>query len=121
MSDCILDHRVRAYIHSRDQYNRVVATVYVRKFLLRRDVGLQLLKQGLATTYEAKSGVEWGGKEEVYKAAEAKARAKRLGIWSAKRSDFVSPRAYKREKQAQQEKQKEVEEESKKSRWWNWI
>ncbi|KAL2757411.1 hypothetical protein ACRALDRAFT_1060799 [Sodiomyces alcalophilus JCM 7366] len=121
LADCILDRRVRAYIHSRDQYNRVVATVYVRKSLFRRDAGLELLKQGLATTYEAKSGVEWGGREEVYRAAEAKARAKRLGIWSTKSSDFVSPRAYKREQQGQQEKQTEVERETKTSPWWKWF
>ncbi|ROT37251.1 SNase-domain-containing protein [Sodiomyces alkalinus F11] len=122
LSDCILNRRVRAYIHSRDQYNRVVATVYVRGFPFRKDVGLPLLKQGLATTYEAKSGVEWGGMEKVYKAAELKARAKRLGIWSAKPSDFVSPRSYKKEKQGQQqEKQREVEEQTEKSRWWKWF
>ncbi|WYZ35010.1 hypothetical protein EsH8_I_001286 [Colletotrichum jinshuiense] len=91
----ILNKRVWARIHRRDQYDRVVATVYVRRFLFRKDVGLEMLKLGLATTYEAKSGVEWGGSEQAYKAAEAKAKAKKLGIWSGKASDFESPRAYK--------------------------
>jgi endonuclease YncB( thermonuclease family) len=54
-----------------------------------------MLKRGLATTYEAKSGVEWGGREELYKAAEAKAKAKKLGIWGTKPALFESPRAYK--------------------------
>ncbi|GKT48073.1 putative endoplasmic reticulum membrane protein [Colletotrichum spaethianum] len=62
---------------------------------LRQYVGLEMLKLGLATTYEAKSGAEWGGAEELYKAAEAKAKAKKLGIWNGKPSDFESPRAYK--------------------------
>ncbi|OLN88144.1 putative endonuclease LCL3 [Colletotrichum chlorophyti] len=91
----ILNRRVWARIHRRDQYDRVVATVHVRQFLFKKDVGLEMLKRGLATTYEAKSGVEWGGSEEAYKAAEAKAKTKKLGIWGGKMSDFESPRAYK--------------------------
>lgn len=86
---------MRAYIWKRDQYDRVVATVYVRRFFIKRDVGLQMLKQGLATTYEAKTGAEFGGLEAEYKAAEAKAKRKRRGIWGAKPQDFESPRAYK--------------------------
>lgn len=54
-----------------------------------------MLKRGLATTYEAKSGVEFGGREKAYKAAEAKAKAKKVGMWSMKASEFESPRAYK--------------------------
>ncbi|KEZ44567.1 hypothetical protein SAPIO_CDS3599 [Scedosporium apiospermum] len=104
LTSSILHRRVRAHIHKRDQYDRVVATVYVRRggifsflfpFFLHRDVGLEMLKRGLATTYEAKSGVEFGGREKAYKAAEAKAKAKKVGMWSMKASEFESPRAYK--------------------------
>lgn len=80
-------HRyVRAHIYKRDQYERVVATVYLRRLLFfRTDVGLEMLHRGLATTYEAKSGVEFGGEktEEKYRAAEAEAKRKGLGLWSA--------------------------------------
>ncbi|KAK1996311.1 SNase-domain-containing protein [Colletotrichum falcatum] len=95
LRDYILDKRVWARIHRRDQYDRVVATVYVRRFLLKKDVGLEMLKLGLATTYEAKSGIEWGGAEEAYKAAEAKAKTQKLGIWNGEAVNFESPRAYK--------------------------
>ncbi|KAI1266853.1 SNase-domain-containing protein [Xylariaceae sp. FL1019] len=95
LSDYVLGRRVRAKIYKRDQYDRIVATVYVRRFLFRRDVGLEMLKTGLATTYEAKSGAEFGGLEEKYKAAEVKAKAKRRGIWSGKPDQFESPRDYK--------------------------
>ena len=96
LSDYLLGRRVRAYIHKRDQYERVVATVRLRRLLvLRRDVSLEMLKRGLATTYEAKSGAEFGGREAQYKAAEARARAKRRGIWSTQPADFESPRDYK--------------------------
>ena len=78
--------RVRTFLHRRDQYERVVATAYVRKwpwFFLRRDVGLELLRRGLAVTYEGKTGAEFGGKgvEERYRAAEALARKKGKGMW----------------------------------------
>ena len=69
--------------------------MFVRRFLLRRDVGLEMLKRGLATTYEAKSGAEFGGLEKKYPAAEAAAKAKKLGIWSGKADLFESPREYK--------------------------
>lgn len=86
---------MRAKIYKRDQYERIVATVFVRRFLIRRDVGLEMLKRGLATTYEAKSGAEFGGLEEKYKAAEAKAKAKKLGMWGGQPEHFESPREYK--------------------------
>ncbi|MCJ1411609.1 putative endonuclease lcl3 [Ptychographa xylographoides] len=86
--------RVRAYIYKKDQYDRAVATAYVRRGLLRRDVGLQMLKKGLATVYEAKSGAEFGDLEEKYRSAEEKAKRKGLGIWRVKKG-FESPRDYK--------------------------
>ena len=89
----ILGRRVRAYVYRRDQYDRVVATVYVRKGLLRRDVGLQMLKRGLATVYEAKTGAEFGALEDRYRSIEALARGKKVGIWGGK--NFESPREFK--------------------------
>ncbi len=86
---------MRAYIYRRDQYDRAVATVYVRRWLLRRDVGLQMLRMGLATVYEAKTGSEFGGLEGRYKRAEQWAKLKRKGMWGGSQKDFESPRAYK--------------------------
>jgi endonuclease YncB( thermonuclease family) len=86
---------VRAYVYKRDQYDRAVASVYVRKGLLRRDVGLQMLRKGLATVYEAKTGAEFGHLEEKYRAAEWWAKKRRLGIWAGGRRDFESPRDFK--------------------------
>jgi endonuclease YncB( thermonuclease family) len=91
----LLNSRVRAYIYKRDQYDRVVATVYVRRGLLRRDVGLQMLKSGMATVYEAKSGAEFGTLEAKYRRAEWWAKTKRKGMWGGKKADFESPREYK--------------------------
>ena len=96
LQNYILGKRVRAYIYRRDQYDRIIATVYVRRGLFRWDVGLEMLRRGYATTYEAKTGVEFGGPkmEQIYRAAEAKARATKIGIWARKKG-FESPREYK--------------------------
>ncbi|RFU25027.1 hypothetical protein B7463_g11311, partial [Scytalidium lignicola] len=84
LKNYILNRRVRVHIYKRDQYERVVATVHVRRFLLRKDVGLEMLKAGLATLYEAKIGAEFGKSEKKYRREEDKARRKKLGIWSGK-------------------------------------
>ena len=95
LTDYILNRDVRAYIYKRDQYNRTVATVYVRRWLIRRNVGLEMVKRGLATVYEAKSGSEFGGIQADYEKAEALAKRKKRGMWSGKDSEFESPRDYK--------------------------
>jgi endonuclease YncB( thermonuclease family) len=41
-----------------------------------------MLKAGLATVYEAKTGAEFGNSEEKYRAAEQKARAQGVGMWA---------------------------------------
>ncbi|KAK0723985.1 hypothetical protein B0T21DRAFT_372942 [Apiosordaria backusii] len=118
----ILNRRVRAYVWRRDQYDRIVATVYVRRppFFVRKDVSMELVKQGLAATYEAKTGAEFGGpsKEAEYKAAEELARQKGLGMWSLEKGggffnpgkkarELESPMAYKkRMKLAEEQKTK---------------
>lgn len=66
------------------------------KGILRRDVGLQMLRAGMATVYEAKSGAEFGkGLEQKYRRAEWWAKTKRIGMWAGSRKDFESPREYK--------------------------
>lgn len=83
---------MRARIYKRDQYERVVATVYVRRLGglvpgAGADVGLEMVRLGLATAYEAKSGAEFGGPamEARYRAEEAEARRKGLGLWSGEK------------------------------------
>ncbi|KKP02098.1 ARP2/3 complex 34 kDa subunit [Trichoderma harzianum] len=100
----ILNRNVRAYIYKTDQYQRIVATVYVRRFLLRKNVGLEMIKSGLATVYEAKSGSEFGGLKERYERAEAKAKRKRKGMWAGDPKTFESPREYKTKWASQQDK-----------------
>lgn len=82
LTGLIHNRRVYAQIYRRDQYDRVVAQVYVRKWFFRRDVGLEMLKAGLATVYEAKSGAEFGKSEEQYRAAEKHAKERKVGMWT---------------------------------------
>lgn len=88
----ILGKRVRAFVYRRDQYERAVATVFVRKppFFLRKDVSMELLKRGLAVVYDAKRGAEFGGPlmEDKYRTMEYLAKKKKLGIWSYERKGF---------------------------------
>jgi endonuclease YncB( thermonuclease family) len=73
---------VRVYPYRRDQYDRIVCTVVRTRWLVwKQDVGLTMLKRGLATVYEAKFGSEFGGSEEAYREAETKAKSKKVGMW----------------------------------------
>ncbi|KAK5048346.1 putative endonuclease lcl3 [Exophiala bonariae] len=96
LTSYVMGRRVRVYVYKADQYSRVVGSAYVWKGLWRRDVSMQMLKAGLATVYEAKSGVEFGkGDEQKYRKAEWWAKTKRKGMWSGKNKNFESPRDYK--------------------------
>lgn len=55
---------------------------------------------GLATTYEAKVGVEFGGREAAYRRAEEKAKRKGVGMWGGKKLE--SPREYKTRMKAEE-------------------
>ena len=54
-----------------------------------------MLRMGLATVYEAKSGAEFGLLEDRYRKAESWAKLKRKGMWGGKKKDYESPRDYK--------------------------
>ncbi|CEL06238.1 hypothetical protein ASPCAL07345 [Aspergillus calidoustus] len=105
LTSYLLNKRVRAYVHRPDQYQRAVATVYIRRAFdfpipfRRRDVSYEMLRRGLATVYEAKSGAEFGGKttEEKYKSAEWWAKMRGNGMWKGFRQnkEWESPREYK--------------------------
>ncbi len=68
-----------------------------------------MLKRGLATVYEAKTGAEFGELEDKYRRAEWWAKKRRKGIWGGKRVDFESPRDFKT-RMASVEEVKEVKD-----------
>lgn len=101
----VLHKYVRAYPYSRDQYDRVVSSVFRRRWLFfKSDVGLNMIREGLATVYEAKMGSEFGGQEAKYRAAEGKAKQSGVGMWqtgiwnklTGKGKSPETPREYKK-------------------------
>lgn len=121
----VLGERVRVVLYRRDQYDRVVASVKVRKGwgwgrwlgpLVTRDVGLEMIKAGYATVYEAKTGSEFGDLEASYRAAERLAQDRGRGMWVkpgllasalGKERVFESPREYKTRVAAEEAAQKD--------------
>ncbi|KAE8351858.1 putative endonuclease lcl3 [Aspergillus coremiiformis] len=106
LTSYVLNRRVRVLVHRKDQYQRVVASAYVRRALdfpipfRRRDVSYEMLIRGLATVYEAKVGSEFGGPEleRKYRNAESVAKQKGTGLWREYRRNpntWESPRQYK--------------------------
>lgn len=97
LTDYLGTRRVRAFVYKQDQYSRVVATVYIWKGIFRRDVGLQMLRAGMATVYEANTGAEFGNVEGKYRKAERWAKTRRKGLWAGKnKSGFETPGEYKK-------------------------
>jgi endonuclease YncB( thermonuclease family) len=97
LKDYVLGRRLRVRLWRKDQYGRVVGTAQVRKGLFRRDVSLAMLKAGMATVYEAKFGSEFGGREQMYREAEEKAKKNRVGMWKEERSVWERLRGKKQE------------------------
>lgn len=106
LTSYLLNRRVRVYVYRQDQYQRVVGSVFVRRALdfpipfRKRDVSYEMLKRGLATVYEAKSGAEFGGAdvEKKYRNAEWWAKTRGRGMWKGyrwRRDEWESPREYK--------------------------
>lgn len=96
--------RVTVVPHRIDQFGRVVATVFFRKWLLfRHNLSVEIVKQGYATIYTS-GGAEYGGFLEELEKQEKIAkfeffsnllRKKKIGIWGLR--NFKSPMEYKKE------------------------
>ncbi len=97
-----LGKRVSFVPYRRDQYQRIVANVFIppRFFIGKeRNVSIELLRQGFACVYR-QYGAEYGGMLKQFEEAEAEAKRYKRGIWGLK--DYVSPAEHKKKfKQAQ--------------------
>lgn len=78
-----------------DQYQRCVAKVMVLKWTGFKDVSEEMIKTGMATVYEAKAGMEFDGREKVYRKRESHAQKKKIGMWAVDKRNFLTPREYK--------------------------
>lgn len=85
-----------------------------------------MLKAGLATVYEAKTGSEFGDLEQKYRDAEAQAKKSKVGMWAQpsplgrffekSRQGLESPREYKNRMKAEEEKKAQLKEAKEKRR-----
>ncbi|KAF3933979.1 hypothetical protein ABW19_dt0209017 [Dactylella cylindrospora] len=103
LTNLLTSRYVRAYLLRRDQYERVVCSVSLRRpgilglLGFKHDVGLLMLKDGMAQVYEGTYGIEFGkrqGMERRYRDAEEDARKRKVGIWGLK-GTYESPGQYK--------------------------
>lgn len=70
----VKDRVVIVRLHSVDQYSRVVASVFVRRYwFFRRNLSLALVEAGLATVYRAQ-GAQYGDARDALFAAEERAK-----------------------------------------------
>lgn len=106
LSNAVEGRYVRVWPQSHDRFGRVVSTVAVRFpwRLWRSDLGLKMIQNGWSTVYEAKTGSEFGGREEEYREAEKQAKARKVGMWKevgivgkmmGQTAKVETPRAYK--------------------------
>lgn len=82
-----------------DQYQRLVANVWVRKrwlmFFWWSNVSLEMVHNGFATIYKG-CGAEYDGMKGKLEKYEEKARRRRLGMWQQlKNGTYVSPSEHK--------------------------
>jgi len=98
LKSTIYNKIVWCQMHKRDQYQRIVASVYYRPRLLsirRTNLSLEMLRAGWAITYDQSGGVYGREGKEKYMEVEAKAQTKRQGMWRHG-TDLESPAEYKK-------------------------
>ncbi|GMM33611.1 Lcl3 protein [Saccharomycopsis crataegensis] len=91
----VLHQKVKVKPLRIDQYNRVVSKVLIKKWgVITKDVGEEMLKNGIAVVYENQAGSEFDGQEAIYRRCEKKAKQQKLGLWGVQHT--LTPGQYKR-------------------------
>ena len=96
MSELVFGKEVELRVHTTDRYGRLVCLVFVEG----ADVGLELIKQGLAWAYDHYLPEASPEIQAQYPAAENAARVSRLGLWMD--SNPLPPWEYRKAKREQQ-------------------
>ncbi len=98
-SDSILGKKVKIKLLRKDQYGRAVAKVEGGWQLVppfsRKDISMELVRKGLATVYTA-GGAEYDGSRDTLLDLQAKAKNRKIGIWS-QGADMMTPAEFKRQ------------------------
>lgn len=77
-----------------DQYSRCVAKVMYWTWTGWKNIGVEMVKEGLAVVYESKGSAEFDGEEQIYRKNERIASTQKKGIWTQKK--FETPGEYKK-------------------------
>lgn len=89
---------VKLKLLSKDQYGRALAKVEGTRSMLppfkKKDVSVELVREGLATIYTG-GGAEYDGNRQTLEDLQARAKKKKRGIWS-QGTDTMSPAEFKR-------------------------
>lgn len=105
-SDLVLGKTVQVTLLKKDQYGRALAMIQTPRNRIvpflplgRKDLSEELVRRGLATIYTG-GGAEYNGKRDVLEQKLKQAQRRRLGIWSLKEQERVSPAEFKRQQRA---------------------
>ncbi|KAF9944983.1 putative endonuclease lcl3, partial [Mortierella alpina] len=82
---------------AKDRYERVVSMAWYPRFLPflpKKNVSVEMLKVGYGQIYR-QAGFEYGGMLKKFEKLEAKAKSRKIGIWSQK--DMVSAADHKKQ------------------------
>lgn len=91
----ILGKRIWIKPLSIDQYNRCVARAVYWSWLGGwKDVSYEMLKEGLATVFDAKTGSQFDGREKAYRVQEFISKSKSRGMWAQRKIE--TPAEYKK-------------------------
>lgn len=70
-----------------EQYHRCVARVVYWSWLGRwKNIGLQMIQEGLAVVYEGRTNAEFDNRKKTYQFHEFIARFRKKGLWIQKKS-----------------------------------
>lgn len=92
LTKTIAKKRVSIIPHRVDQYGRLVATIYYRKWFFSRNLSVDMVRAGFACVYDS-AGAEYNGDLKVLQYYEARAKRKRIGMWS--KGKPTTPKEYK--------------------------
>lgn len=94
LSKLIILKRVKIKVLNIDRYGRIVAMVFIKsRLFFWKNVNLELVKLGMASVFRS-NYTSFGGMENKFNQEEAKAKKKKIGIWSDPK--FISPQEYKK-------------------------
>lgn len=91
----ILGSKVKVKLLSPDQYGRIVGKVLKPTLFGKKNVSLEMIKNGCGVVYEGKSHAEFDGDEELFKYHEIRAKKNKVGLW--KKGLKQTPGQYKKQ------------------------